>query len=165
MDEIELSIKRTLESIADHLTKEGKTDTTSWTWEIKTQLTELAYETYNYNVYTSPNGYDNTTNECLYDMLWYQSLNGNNNDLAIVHLALESEWNTSFAEIKYDFYKLVQARTKHRTMIFQSNDVMSVIEKLSKIIDESLISEIGDRYLFAGWNDNDGFTFSLKLKE
>jgi hypothetical protein len=98
-------------------------------------------------------------------MVWYEHLDGHINDINLVHMVLESEWKKDFSEIKYDFYKLTQARAKYRVMIFQSNNLQSIFDSLCSIVDTSRMTEVGDRYLLAGWNDNDGFRFLLKLKE
>jgi len=164
MDTIELEIEKTLNNVANELPAGMKL--TVWTRAIKTALTELAYRI-GYNVYTSKaNDHDDTTNECLYDMLWYQSLDGHSNDLNRIHLALESEWNMSFDEIRYDFYKLIQARAEHRVMIFQSFDINSTMRELTDLINKSRVSEIGDKYLLVAWNahDDDKFTFNLVVK-
>lgn len=165
MDSIEISIIEALEDVSVKLIASETKNDKAWTRAIKNQLTELAYESYNYNVWTSPNDYDDTTSEYLYDMVWYEHIDGHKNDINLVHLVLESEWKRDFSEIKYDFYKLTQARAKYRVMIFQSNDIQSVFDNLCNIVDTSRMTEVGDRYLLAGWNDNDGFRFLLKEKD
>jgi hypothetical protein len=165
MDNIEISIVEALEDVSVKLIASETKNDNAWTRAIKNQLTELAYETYNYNVWTNPNDYEPTTSEYLYDMVWYEHLDGHINDINLVHLVLESEWKSDFSEIKYDFYKLTQARAKYRVMIFQSNNLQSVFDSLCNIVDTSRMTEVGDRYLLAGWNDNEGFKFLLKVKE
>jgi hypothetical protein len=165
MDSVEISIIEALEDVSVKLIASETKNDNAWTRAIKNQLTELAYETYDYNVWTSPNDFDDTTSEYLYDMVWYEHLDGHINDINLVHLVLESEWKRDFSEIKYDFYKLTQARAKYRVMIFQSNDIQSVFDNLCNIVDTSRMTEVGDRYLLAGWNDYEGFRFSLKVKE
>ena len=85
-------------------------------------------------------------------------------DIDKIWVALESEWSLKFDEIKYDFYKLIQSRSMLRVMVFQSLDVAKTNNDLVMILESSQMSVRGDRYLFAGWNDEDGFRFKLHAK-
>src|SRR5690606_6416928 len=83
-----------------------------WTRNIKTGLTKMAYETFKLDVWSEPNDHDNTVNEWLYDFVMYEKAEGTKWDIKKIHLILESEWNSSHDEIKYDFYKLLQGRSE-----------------------------------------------------
>jgi len=47
---------------------------------------------------------------------------------------------------------------------FQSRDVKNTIGELVKTLVESPMSVAGDRYLFAGWHEEDGFRFQSHIK-
>jgi hypothetical protein len=83
----------------------------------------------------------------LYDLVWYKE---NAFGLIDVPLVLESEWKT-YAQIKYDFEKLLVARAKYRVMIFQATpaNTESILSRLKQIIGHSEMKARGDRYLFA----------------
>lgn len=160
-------IEETLSNVSDSLIDQNvHNNDRKWTREIKTELFKLG-DSIGYSVYTSKaNDYDDSSNEYLYDMIWYTSEDESSrvHDLREINMALESEWKMSFDEIKYDFYKLVQSRAELRVMIFQSKDVTTIMNQLKSIINESMISLKGDFYLLAGWDDNDGFSFELITK-
>jgi len=165
-DLLEEKIKETFIKVSDDLVNRRITGDGPWTSAIKTALTELAYnEPYNYWVWANKNNCDDTINEWLYDMTWSESYDNKGQDFKTIHLILESEWNRNFLEIKYDFYKLLQGRAKHRVFLFQSSDVERIMNDLEEIIEKSIIAEKSDRYLLAGWNDNYGFTFRLHIKK
>ena len=164
-DELEKQIIATIEKVADDLVKQNKRNDGSWTNEIMTALTGLAYEKYNYWVCSKPNAYDDTINEWLYGMTWYESFDDKGHDLKTIHLILESEWKWDFGELKYDFNKLLQGRARHRVFIYQSIDIEDTMSKLESLIEKSTISEKDDRYILAGWNDEDGFEFRLYIKK
>lgn len=123
-------------------------------------LTKLAYDEYKYNVYTHANRIDKTMNEWLYDMVWYTPEPESLFHVKEIHLVVESEWSTGKNQMEYDFYKLIQARAKHRLFIFQAKEVEERIAYFKNLVKNSTIAEDGDSYLFACWNDVTGFTFS-----
>ncbi len=128
---------------------------------IFTDLTKYAYSL-PLRVWRKKNELDPTLTGCLYDFMMCE---GNILiDIDKVWVALESEWSLKFDEVKYDFYKLVQSRSMLRVMIFQSRDVEKTFGDLLKIVETSQMSVCGDRYLLAGWNDDDGFTFRPHTK-
>jgi hypothetical protein len=162
--DIEEQIITTIEKVAEDLVKQGKRGDKSWTSAIMASLTELAYVKYNFWVCSTPNSYDDTINEWLYDMTWYDSHDEKGKDIKTIHLILESEWNWGFGELSYDFYKLLQGRAEHRVFIFQSKDIEDTMSKFEAIIEKSYISKNGDRFILAGWNDDVGFIFRLVIK-
>jgi hypothetical protein len=85
-------------------------------------------------------------------------------DIGKVWVALESEWSPYFEKVKEDFYKLVLGRSMLRVMIFKSRDVEKDISKLVRILETSPMSVSGDRYLFAGWSEDEGFIFKSHSK-
>jgi hypothetical protein len=131
-----------------------------------TDLTKFFYNNYKtLEVWTCPNDTDHTINGWLFDFTVCDGRTPDDIDKILV--ALESEWNADFKEIKYDFYKLVQSRALLRVMVFQADDVNQSISDLIKIVAASQMSVSGDRYLFAGWSwgDKNGFTFKPYVKD
>jgi hypothetical protein len=165
MDELETKIRSTITKVEVDLVGQGVTNVSTWTRSLMNELYELANEHFHLRVWTgSNNDYDPTTNEWLYDMVWYESFDERGLEIKSIHMIMESEWNRSLEAIKYDFYKLLQGRAKLRVMLFQANDVSLVIQQLVGIIQQSSISENGDKYLLVGWNDDDGFSFTSHVK-
>lgn len=160
---LEKTIQDFLLKTSEKLVKEAIQNDRAWTHEIKIGLTKIAYE-HNYRVYTHRNDFDDTVNEWLYDMTWYEAYDEKGYDIKSIPLILESEWKRSFEEIKYDFYKLIQGRADLRVFIFQAANVDGTMNQLVEIIDKSSISQAKDKYLLAGWHDYDGFTFRVHTK-
>lgn len=162
---LEEQIKGTIEKTAGELVKNGIRGNGPWTNAMMTALTALAYDEYNYWVYSKPNAYDDTINEWLYDMTWYESHDDKGKNIKAIHLILESEWNWNFEEIEYDFTKLLQGRAGLRVFIFQTRNIQQSLKLLTDTVEKSTIAEKGDRYLFAGWNDQVGFEFYFHIKQ
>jgi len=145
-------IKDTLDNTARMLYKDSKTDYKSWTRAIKTNLLNLAHQTFDYYYYAgTDNDYDITTNEWLYDMVWYEAYD--NKKIKRIRLVLECEWSTNFKEIEYDFQKILLAKSDLRVMIFQSLDAESITKSLINMIEQFKQATKGDEYLFAAWNE------------
>lgn len=168
MTDIEKNIKKALVEISES----SFHGTTAWTQAIMDSLTALAYdENYNYYVYGKKcNSVDDTITGCLYDMLWYTpkvlpDLPVRNTIFDKIHLVLECEWKKDMSEIMYDFQKLVQARSDHRVMIFESFETDKTIDILIHYIESSSLSVKGDRYLIAALRAEDGvFNFKSYVK-
>ena len=58
-------------------------------------------------------------NAWLYDLLWYKEEEGH---LSEVYLVMESEWGWGRTHIKYDFEKLLLAKSPLKVMVFQTNN-------------------------------------------
>lgn len=65
-----------------------------------------------------PNGNDG---QWLYDLIWYK--NNNEGFLESIELILESELSYGLNHIKYDFEKLLQAKSKNKIMICISGNL------------------------------------------
>jgi len=147
-------ISNRISAVSNTLLNEKISSNKEWTKAIFESLTEYAYEN-NKRIWSHPNNIDHTINEWLYDLVIFDGETPT--DISEILVTLESEWNSSFDEIKYDFYKLIQSRSNLRVMIFQANNVSDTTEKLVKLLEFSNIAQTGDQYLFACWNDSSGF--------
>ena len=58
----------------------------------------------------------------LFDLCWYSSSPAPDGKLINMPLALESEWDVKYAGIKYDFEKLLIAKSKFKVLVFQAKD-------------------------------------------
>jgi hypothetical protein len=63
---------------------------------------------------------DQFDSEWLYDLCWYRSSEPEGR-LLEVPLVLESEWDFKYKGIKYDFEKLLIAKSKFKVMVFQAS--------------------------------------------
>ena len=160
-DQIEQGLIQVITEAAGKLVDARIHNDSAWTGAIFSGLTAYAYSL-NLNVWSRPNEEDATLNECLYDLIICEGRTPT--DIDKVWVVLESEWNFDFNEIKYDFTKLTLCRSMLRVMVFQSRTVNRISEDLVKLVDESKMSLTGDRYLFAGWDDDNGFTFRSHTK-
>jgi hypothetical protein len=136
-----------------------------WTDGIFTALTVWAYKDLpSAVVWCKKNEHDPTLSGWLYDFMIAEP-GETSNDIKSVLVALESELSDlSFGGIKHDFYKLVQGRSGLRVMVFRSMNVERTIGDLIAILENSPMSVTGDRYLFAGRNDEHVFTFKSHTK-
>jgi len=66
---------------------------------------------------------------------------------------MESEWSYRFDELRYDFEKLLAARSTHRVFIYEGpqrgQTVGQISDQLVSGIEKFQLSKPGDRYLFA----------------
>jgi hypothetical protein len=163
-NDIEQAITPLIRAASERLVEQQNRSNADWTAAIFTDLTKYAYglKLNNLYVWTKKNEVDDTLTGFLYDFMICEGQTPV--DVDKVWVALESEWSLKFAEIKYDFHKLIQSRSMLRVMIFQSRDVEGTISDLVKIVEASPMSICGDRYLFAGWSDDEGFTFKSHSK-
>src|SRR6266436_5105794 len=156
-NEMEQGIRRAI-------TDASKPLPSDWTDAIFTALTAWVYKDLpSAVVWCKKNEVDPTLTGCLYDFMITEP-GETVNDIKCVLVALESEWSQYFEGIKYDFYKLIQSRSVLRVMIFRSRDVEKTTLDLIDILEKSPMSVTGDRYLFAGRNDQNAFTFRSHIK-
>lgn len=163
-DEIEERIVNQLRSTAADLAREDNTDTRQWTRAFKTILYKLASE---FGLHATAGGIKEETDsltEWLYDMIWYEADCHSDVDIISIPLIMESEFG-NLHDVQYDFAKLIQARAYHKLMIFQEKtekDINPIKQSLKEMIEKSKLSQIGDRYLFAGYNNSESkFDFEL----
>lgn len=89
-------------------------------------------------------------NEWLYDILWWHQ---NHPEYMLdVPLVAETEWRGD-DDFKYDFQKLLIARSKYKVMIFQCGNHMI---QWGKEQIQHFSGTQGDRYLFCSWLGNEG---------
>jgi hypothetical protein len=89
--------------------------------------------------------------EWLYDVFWFQLDQAKH--LTDVPLVAECEWSGLHA-IKYDFEKLLVARSKYRVMVFQADTdghSLQLVRDMKLWIHKYFQTQSGDRYFFAGW--------------
>lgn len=116
--------------------------------------------------------------EWLFDYVEYKEnlciklLNGEYNILSDINLVVECEWDffrnkDYFLNIKYDFEKLLLAKSNHRLFVFEGKSI-EFIE--NTILDLKLIAnrfdkfEKNERILFAGWLKEKEFYFDIFIK-
>ena len=110
-------------------------------------------------VYTSkgnPKG-DPDVGEWLFDQVWMRY--DRKGYMKSVPLALESELGTNKVDRLNDFCKLIIGRPDHRVMVFGASDsthAQNIVDEFIEEIENSNISCIGDRYLFASLLESDG---------
>lgn len=111
-----LSIEKEIISKLDSLFKMSFEETwrgnTIWTGKIKEVLSDLGHSL----DYISSSNHDGR--EWLFDLIWF-TLNKRNNFNRLV-LAMESEWDLSWDQIRYDFDKLLATNATHKLIICQS---------------------------------------------
>ena len=171
-DKIETQIKEILEAMLNDAAMPKLSKPKSqpkWTREIKSRICTLG-EKEKCGVCASGTKKKGHWEEWLYDVTWFKNNNWFKNNkkneyIAYFPLVLECEWGDE-KEISYDFEKLLLARTRHRVMIFQNttkkSDVKEILKKLKKEAHKFKDSQKGDRYFFAGYDNNtDSFKFDL----
>jgi len=164
--DIEAGCKRVIRDAAERLTKDRIVNDTAWTDAIFEDLTRYAYHELvpGLCVWSKGNAVDRTLTGFLYDFMACEGEGKAGEDIGKVWVSLESEWSPYFEKVKEDFYKLVLGRSMLRVMIFKSRDVEKDISKLVRILETSPMSVSGDRYLFAGWSEDEGFIFKSHSK-
>ena len=93
----------------------------------------------------------NIKGEWLYDLIWYKEEKRSGlNLMTDVVLALESEWSTYFEDIRYDFQKLVQAKSRLKMLISQelTKEEFAMLKQDIECFHGKDESEI---YIFAMW--------------
>ena len=92
--------------------------------------------------------------EWLYDHHWREV--SQNDELVSIPLAMEIEWGFDPRKLKEDiladFYKLVQAKTELRVLVFQGPPpIASLLDQLERRFRGFHLTTSGDRYLFVGY--------------
>ncbi|MDA8377653.1 MAG: hypothetical protein M0Z50_11485 [Planctomycetia bacterium] len=131
-----------------------------WTAAIKRSLIPIGRKR-GYNVCTS-GFHEECDNEWLFDMTWYR--NDPPNHLRELGLVLESEWNRDPAQIKYDFEKLLIAKSPIKVMVFQDYDdnlpfLWSLLETGIRSFQTTPTCE---KYILAAF-ENAKYTFAIRI--
>jgi hypothetical protein len=125
-----------------------------WTTAIKRGLIALGRKR-GYSICTSgfPGECDN---EWLYDMVWYR--NDPPDHLREIGLVLESEWSIDPFQIKYDFEKLLVAKSPIKVMVFQ--DYKDNLSKLWSLLETGIRTfqtvPAGEKYILAAYENAKG---------
>ena len=115
---------------------------------------------------------DYDTKDCtewLFDYVEYEEDEFSN--LKNIILVAECEWNffrkeNYFSDLKFDFEKLLVAKSDYRLFVFESDTreyVIEIIEKLKLGIQAFDKIQKGDRFLFSGWIKSKEFYFDLYI--
>ena len=130
-----------------------------WTTQIKDAMGSLG-TTHGWDVCTS--GFtDRFDCEWLFDLTWYR--NDADGYLSETYLVLESEWNGAYADIKYDFEKLLVAKATLKVMVFQGFDfnlseLFTSLERGIRAFQKKSSDEI---YILAAFN-NSTYAFDVR---
>lgn len=147
-------IKKTLTETARRLQSEGAMDNRRWTHDCFNSLVTIGRQI-GYGVCPEP---DIMKGEWLYDLIWYTEEECEwPNRVTDVVLACESEWAQKLCDIRYDFQKLVQAKSRLKMLISRelTDDEFAMLKQDIECFMRKDESEI---YIFAMWvgnNDKD----------
>lgn len=151
--DIEERLRVQLDSVASKFGEGNAASDRVWTREIKSRLCALGQELH-YDVCAS--GCDNANEgEWLYDLVWSH---GGDDEMWTLPLVVESEWRTGMEDIKWDFGKLLAAKSPLKLFIFQQSTLSAAtdtITMLKRLILAFRTVVPGERYLLAGyaWSD------------
>jgi hypothetical protein len=156
IDEIEESICSAIRSVAiDTLKGDGE-----WTIAIFKAIAVLG-ESRGYQICSSRSNkeYDGGW---LFDLIWYK--NNSQGQLECVPLVLESEWNRDYSHIKYDFEKLLIARSRYKVIIFQAkgDKMLDYFKKLQEAIEAFHTASIEESYIFVCF-DEKNWIFQIRI--
>lgn len=166
-NEIELSIRETLNLYAIEARDRKFSSDRDWTQTLKERLGRLGEEKYNYKVCAS--GFkDDFEPEWLFDLIWYKEEGETNQRRLIdVPLVVESEWNKHFDHIKYDFEKLLVANAQHRLFVcyVHIDNRTALFEYFKDAVNQYKLNRTGDRYMIAVLDyDTHEFVYELIVK-
>ena len=130
-----------------------------WTNRLKEKIGDLGFDL-GYKV--SIGGFrDKFEREWLYDIVWY--VEDIEKRLIKIPLIVESEWGSNYAEIKYDFEKLLIGNAERRLMICQakSENIDDLFTKFKEAIN-AFEENDGDRFLIAIYDSSTEAEFYYK---
>lgn len=131
-----------------------------WTAAIKRTLIALGKK-HEYNICTA--GFpDECEREWLFDLVWYR--NGPPEHLREIGLIVESEWSFNPKDIKFDFEKLLIAKSPIKVMIFQ--DYKGNADELCLLLETSIrtfkTEAANEKYILACYH-NTKDVFEIKI--
>jgi hypothetical protein len=147
--EIENGVRNAIQQVCDTLRDEPSS--TVLTRAIRRSLTQLAHD-FGYKVRNALPRTDPKQSDIgwLWDLSWIES--DRDNTLRAIPLALESEWNSTWDEILWDFQKLLVSQADIRVMVLNTaTDAQKQFAQLRAAVDAYSGSRAGDHYLFACW--------------
>ena len=151
VQEVIKNIKKALDEVVANLRDKG-VGNRKWTHDCLMRLALLGKDN-GYGVCPYP---ESMRGEWLYDLIWYSEEESEwPKRLKNVVLVLESEWSTSLGEIRYDFQKLVQAKSWLKVLVCQDLNEEMMKELIADIeaFESKTMSEI---YLFASYDNAEG---------
>lgn len=113
---------------------------------------------------------DSEWGEWVYEMVWYKNHDLGDDSVARlkeIGLVMETQWETDFASVLYDFEKILQARSFRKLLIFQCNQFETAadyVTRFAKSIEEYVAPKMTERYVFAIYDKPQGkFHFAQKV--
>ena len=154
---VEEKIIMTMNSLHERI---ADSSDSAWTHQIKKDIGKLGIEE-GWGICAGGMKNEGFEAEWLYDLVWFES--NKNNELLDVGLVLESEWNKSFDQVKYDFEKLLLSKSKYKVMVFQNGEKATeeIFNILERILNNCRLAETPERYLLFGYNNQDD-SFHIK---
>ena len=158
-DEIEMNIIKELDDFFVEVEQEKHKGNKIWTSRIKEKICELGM-TLGYKV-CGAGFLEKFEREWLYDIVWY--VEDIEKRLIKIPLIVESEWGSNYAEIKYDFEKLLIGNAERRLMICQakSENIDDLFTKFKEAIN-AFEENDGDRFLIAIYDSSTEAEFYYK---
>ena len=146
-------IESTLDRAAKGLIDDNKTGNKEWTHDCLSAIAQLGFDI----GYGACPDASNMKGEWLYDLIWYMEEESEwPKRMTDVVLVLESEWSSNLCDIRYDFQKLVQAKSRLKMLI--SRDLSNTgLDELKRDIESFIGKDESEIYIFAmyeGCRDN-----------
>ncbi len=131
-----------------------------WTATLKRALIDLGKKN-NYRVCAAGFLPDDCDIEWLYDLVWFR--NDPPEHLREIGLVLESEWSKVPFDIKYDFEKLLVAKSPIKVMVFQ--DYQENLPQMLSLLETGIrcfrAEPANESYIFAGFRNSE-YAFEFK---
>jgi len=105
--------------------------------------------------------------EWLFDLTWYKYNKDADLGLGLeIGLVLESEWSNHYSDLKYDFEKLLVAKSPYKVFVFQATEAekTACVSKFVSAIANCAHSSSGDTYIFGCWTHEKG-AFDVIIKK
>ena len=144
-------IESRLDETARRLQTKGVAGNKDWTHDCLKAIAGLGMDI-GYGACPDP---ANMKGEWLYDLIWYTEEKSDwPNRMTDVVLVLESEWSQKLSDIRYDFQKLVQAKSRLKMLISNSLSVEE-FDMLKSDIECFQQKDGFEIYIFAMWVGGD----------
>ena len=141
-------IESTLNAAVHELIRKGSDSNREWTHDCLKAIATLGIDI-GYGVCPYP---ENMSGEWLYDLIWYTEEKSDwPNRMTDVVLVLESEWSQKLWDIRYDFQKLVQAKS-HLKMLICSDLTGEMIKSLVADIEVFKAKDESEIYILASYD-------------
>ena len=138
-------IMSSLNVVARRLSADVNVGNKEWTHECLKTLATLGLDI-GYGVCPWP---ETMKGEWLYDLIWYMEEKSDwPNRMTDVALVLESEWAENMGDIRYDFQKLVQAKSRLK-MLISRNLSVEEFKELKRDIECFQRKDESEIYIFA----------------